>query len=130
MHLNHKLYKIEKTPRCEGCGREISVIWSAGSFSSDDQKATKETSCKHCNNDVVITFKRVKPEWVKLAICGQEFKIESIQTCSERWCMQEFLIESEGKHIQYDRAEEWHVPIQCPHCLCQHWINLYKLDEN
>ena len=128
VHIENKLYEAKDVKKCPNCNRLYSTT-TKGEVTLLDEKAQVTISCNCGGHDVVICFERVKPEWVHLGINGKKMKAESIQTCSERWCQKEFQVQSEKEHIQYDRAEQWHVPVQCPYCYKEHWINLYELDE-
>lgn len=129
VHITNKLYQADKLENCPNCDRQISET-AKGETTLLDEEAKVKSSCNYCGHDVVVIFKRVKPFWVQLSTCGKNLKAESIQTCNERWCKKEFQLQTEKEHIQYDRAEEWHLPITCPYCYQEHWINLYELDEN
>lgn len=128
-HINHKLYQTDKDKVCSNCRADILITESKGLIISGDQEATKEAYCHECGQELLEIYKRVKPFWFKLKIGQKEMKVESIQTCSTPWCKQEFLIEWVKEFIEYERVEEWHVPVACPHCLEEHWINLYELHE-
>ena len=127
VHIDHKLYQANEAYTCPNCNQEISEIVEGETTLLDEGAQVKKT-CGHCGHNVVMIFDRMGPVWVKLDICGK--KAESIQTCSDRWCKKEFLLQLEMPHIQFDRTEEWHVPISCPYCYTEHWINLYELNEN
>lgn len=127
IHIANKLYKTEKLEKCPNCSNRVTA---EGEVTLFDEKAEVTKSCNYCGHDAIIFCYRVKPEWVQLVINKKEMKAESIQTCTDRWCMKEFQVQSEKEHIQYDRAEQWHVPVQCPYCFGEHWINLYELYEN
>lgn len=127
VHIEHKLYQANYVKTCSNCGSQVKTISSEEVIAQNSSKVAM-SSCGYCGNDVVVILERVKPEWVELATCGK--LACSIQTCNTPWCKQEFLIQWVENFIEYKRSEEWHVPVACPHCHEEHWVNLYELHEN